>query len=949
MPGILNLLTSSGLTGPSAVPMVSLTGTLPWSASTSAGKVTPSGLEAGFVVTDSSPILPVTSSFFPFLTPKGQLWDKLIPYRLVVMDVSHDPPVVVSGSKPSAVSVNPLGNGTLSFEAVTSAWEFFLPITPQQLSITDAYAINTSATLRGVLEEHSGVRFKNITIQGTFGVWPGRASIYTASPQQGGALGALQSVFGGTISAINDSLSKLNSIATAFTTGSLSSKPKTVRPGDSGDPDNGLSTSYYQTLMLTQFLEQYAEAKRNPANAGWRLVFDIPKQNQSFVVTPVGFTWNENVNKPMEINYNLQLKAWRRINLKDKLPSVPLQVTPLSPNILQQITNTISAAQITAASAVNLIGAVRSDVDNILNIIRQTGIFVKQLYGIGMAASDMANGLVKDCNSTISQFASTLSISGLTGKAATDTTVLGAIAAMKTQNATNEGVPTPINPPPLTSAQFALNAAAGKALSAQLAAAAIATNAASSVAQIAAAKAAAASAALAAAQQANEYNNIVAQINAQTLASTNPASIAFQNPLRNPLLFSQVPISALTLNPAQQAALQNEVDTVNSFTVADLKIMRGTILTLCTQLSNSFGAGNAYYSVLFNQPTPLVRNEPMTLDEYNILQSFYELVQAYDVLTATNQIDNNQILNNMEYVSALAATSGIPFSTPNSKIQVPVPFGLNIEQISMRYLNDPQRWIEIATLNFLREPYIDENGFVYSLLSNADGRNIVIGSIQDLFVGQTIYLNSNTQSATARTIINIVTLSQTSFLLTLDGLPNLDGFATIDQAYIQAYLPGTVNSQNVIWMPSDLPTSPDDQINIPSSVANVKLVGLSKVDWLLTPQGDIAIDNVGDFRLAAGITNLVQALTIKFSTQVGTCLLNPDFGLNVKPGIMVSDTSASDVYNEIVGMITADPRFSGISGLQVTIQPPSMGISLGIGLSGIQGIFPVSFQLPMSS
>ena len=82
-------------------------------------------------------------------------------------------------------------------------------------------------------------------------------------------------------------------------------------------------------------------------------------------------------------------------------------------------------------------------------------------------------------------------------------------------------------------------------------------------------------------------------------------------------------------------------------------------------------------------------------------------------LTATNQLDDQQILNGEEFVSALAATSDIAFTIPNSKIQVPVPFGLTMEQIAMRYLGDPQLWLEIATLNDLREPYIDENGFVH--------------------------------------------------------------------------------------------------------------------------------------------------------------------------------------------------------------------------------------------
>ncbi len=859
------------------------TGSLPWAVGASPSPLAPSN--------SAQPL--VNSAFFPYLQPKSYLWDKLVSYRLVVIDTANKNQVV-GGKAPSAVTVNPLGNGTLAFTPMSNAWEFFLPITPQQLSITDTYSINTSATLRGVLEEHSGTRFKNIVVQGTFGIWPGRESIVTPP----GTPNILQSVFGGTLNALQNVATQFTSIVNNITNGSNASKPVTKRPDNTNpseaisnpsDPEyNGFGTGYYQTLMLTQFLEQYAEAKRNPANSGWRLVFDIPKQNQSFVVTPVGFTWNENQNRPMEINYNLQLKAWRRINLYDNLTSVPSQVTPLSPGILQQILNTVSAAQNTAAAAYNLIGSVRSDVDNILNIIRQTGLFVKQLSGVATAASDLPAQLTADAQSTISNFISNLNPNTLTGPAATDPTTLAAIANITALNSTNEGLST-----------------------------------------------------------ANVNNG---QLGASSIASATlaPSNAVFTSPLQYPLLFSQVPVTGLALNTAQQNALQTELNNVNEFTVADLKTMRETILSMVLQLETSFGAGDSYYSTLFNTPQPVPTTNTLSPDDYTILQSFYEMLQSYDILTATTQLDTNQILNNMQYVNALAQTSAIEFSIPNSKIQVPVPAGLNIEQIAERYLGDAQLWLEIATLNDLQEPYIDANGFQYSLLSNADGRNIVIDGNQDLFIGQTVYLYANGQTPTARTILNMVTITQTSFLLTLDGLANLDNFTVANQAYLQAYLPGTVNAQNTIWVPSNIAAPAYDQINIPASVSNVDLVGLSKVDWLLTPQGDILVDNMGDFQLAAGLPNLIQALVIKLSTPIGTSLLNPSFGLSVSPGSSVADTTAGDVYNQITNLITADPRFSGVSGLQVSLNGPSVGINLEVQLAGIAGVFPVSFNLPTS-
>lgn len=879
----LSPLLGNILNAPASIPN---TGNLPWAGTANPGPQN---------VPNNQAQLPVTSAFFSYYAPDPNLWDKLVDYRLVVIDTANGNRVV-GGNLINSVEVNPLGNGTLSFTPMGSSWEFFLPITPQQLSITDAYSISTSATLRGILEEHSGMRFKNISIQGTFGVWPGRPAI--AKPP--GTPSVLQSVFGGVIASAQNVAAQFTSIINNITTGSNASKPVTIRPDNTGPANEtitsssnpeygGVGTGYYQQIMFQQFLEQYAEAKRNPANASWRLVFDIPKQKQSFVVTPIAYTWNENANRPMEINYNLQFKAWRRINLRNNTIAVPLQVTQLTPGVLQRILNTIQAAQNTAAASVALIGSVRSDVDNILNIIRQTGILVKQLAGVALAASDLPAQLTNDAKSTISNFISTINPNNLFGSAKTDKTTLGAIASIQSLAAQHEGL----------------------------------------------------SAAAVAGGQLGQHVALAATLS--------PSNAVFSNPLQYPLLFGQIPVNNLTLNTAQQNVLQNEVDNVNNFTVANLKQMRSTILTMTVQLSNSFGAGNSYYSTLYDQPNNSSRTEPMTMDEFSVLGPFYDLLSSYDILTATNQLDDQNILNGEEFVNALATTSDIPFSIPNSKIQVPVPYGLTIEQIAMRYLGDPQRWLEIVTLNDLREPYIDENGFQYPLLSNADGRNVVVENNDDLFIGQKIFLYANNQTPTARNIIDIVTLSPTSFLLTLDGLANLNIFTIANQAYIQAYLPGTVNSQNAIWIPSDIQTPSYDQISIPSSVANVNLVGLSKVDWLLDQYGDIAINNTGDFRLSAGITNLIQALVLKFSTPLGSSLLEPTFGLGVKVGSSNADLNSKDLYNQIVAQITADSRYQAVSGLQISLDGPSLNINMSVQISGQRGVFPVGFQIPYSS
>jgi hypothetical protein len=819
------------------------------------------------------------SVFMPPIDIDGKRWDQLFPYRLVVIDVNKRNAIVNGGKIPDAFVRLGTDTSTLEFNNFGNQWIFELPITPQQLNIQDIFAINTIATLRGVTEQHNGVKFKMINAQGTFGVWPNRQSVTHAPTSPS----ILQSVFGGTLEAASNLVSSATRVIDTATGNSKANKPVTPRPEK---VYQGLiSTGYYSGLFLQQFLEQYAEAKRNPANVGWRLVFDIPKQNQSFVVTPMGYTWQQNQQKAMEVLFSMQLKAWRRIDLNYKVVHEPSGVSTLTPGILQKIQNTIFAAREACSAAINLLHAVKSDAEAPLNALRQASLFVKDLAGVAVTAADLPNQIINDYKNGIASVLSSLSINQLTGNASTDPATAMALKALQSSVSSNEGL--------------SLNA----------------------------------------------VSNGQIGVGATQYQSTDPAQNIFTNPASSFLLIDQVPLDSMTLTVAQQAAVDDVIDTARATTVDQLKQFRATIQTLALQLSNNFGTGNAFVSKVYNLPTPITQIAPISLDNYGLLKTLYDAMQAFDLLTASTEVDDSANLTSMEYVAGLAADSGITFNIPNSKIVVPVPFGLTVEGLAARYLGDPQRWLEIVTLNQLRDPYIDEDGFQYPLLSNASGRNITIGSNTDLFLGQTVILQSATQRPSARIILGIETLSSTSFLLTLDGLPNLQNFVTVDRAYIQVYLPGTVNSQQKIFIPSDIPVANQPNIIIPALASADPLSGLSLVDLLLTDTGDLAVNNYGDFRIAYGMTNIVQALRIKFGSKAGTILLHPEFGLDVQPGSINSTIQAQDIFRSINQMIQADTRFAGIATLQLVLNGPELTINVGVILAGNNGVFPLSFKL----
>jgi len=334
------------------------------------------------------------------------------------------------------------------------------------------------------------------------------------------------------------------------------------------------------------------------------------------------------------------------------------------------------------------------------------------------------------------------------------------------------------------------------------------------------------------------------------------------------------------------------------------------------------------------------------LEENEILESLMEAIQSYDLLIATKEWDDNKIESPLEYVGGLANEAGINFEQYTSKYLAPVPFGLTIEEIAARYLGNPDRWIEIVTLNNLRSPYIDEEGFYYNLLSNGEGRQITVDdSLNQLYIGQNIVLSSNTVPAFIRKIINVEKISDTNYLITVDGLDNLDNLTTAGAAKLQGYLPGTANSQNQIYIPINTPAEEDDRTFEIPYLDEKHLTKLSKVDWLLTDQGDLAINSVGDLRLSNGLTNLIQALKLKIKIKKGTLLRHLDYGLGLEHGMSVADIENGEIIKALNKMIEDDPRFDSIERITIKLVGPTLAIDMAVKLANQSGILPINFDV----
>lgn len=219
-------------------------------------------------------------------------------------------------------TAKPYGFRTITRD--NAVFTMFLPINPSNLNITTNFATNIIPTLYGTVEEHSDVRYFDISIEGTTGVSPkfinpGKGnnsstlyqSLYnpgrtTMPVTQNISLGGF---FAKTLSAVNQVKNKAADI--------LDGSPK---------PKTGVSinkSGYAAFHNLYRFLLQYKKDAAGVSSQTDRtkhpLTFFNYKDNNEYDVVVRSFTLHKDANNPMLYNYSIQLRAYRLRSIESQI------------------------------------------------------------------------------------------------------------------------------------------------------------------------------------------------------------------------------------------------------------------------------------------------------------------------------------------------------------------------------------------------------------------------------------------------------------------------------------------------------------------------------------------------------------------------------------------------------------------------------------------------------
>lgn len=226
----------------------------------------------------------------------------------------------------TAIALNP---NLPAIPGSITAMRCWLPIAPHNLTITTHFATNIITTLYGVVEEHSEVRYYDITIQGTTGFSPrfpapsGNVGSQVGTTVAGSSGGRRHFVEDPFFAALNSSGFMQQTLGTATAVAQqlqdLGGKEnKTGLPQTPiGLPEGtqGQVTGYLAFHNMYRLLQLYkrdasgqdrafAKRKYHP------LQFINNKDGNQYDVIPITFTLSRSAESPMLYNYNIVMRGF---------------------------------------------------------------------------------------------------------------------------------------------------------------------------------------------------------------------------------------------------------------------------------------------------------------------------------------------------------------------------------------------------------------------------------------------------------------------------------------------------------------------------------------------------------------------------------------------------------------------------------------------------------------
>ena len=201
---------------------------------------------------------------------------------------------------------------------VGSPITMFLPISPQNLTITTHYATNVITTMYGTVEEHSEQRYFDIVIDGNTGIAPTYTDI-TAVESSAASRGEFngRKSFSASETIPSNALGGFLSQQISIANQALNKAANLLSPQKNISGIHPAKTGYVAFHNLYKFFLYYKKDVAGELGTQARkpgqhpLVFFNYKDNNKYYCSITRFILKRSVDNPMVYNYTIQLRAYK--------------------------------------------------------------------------------------------------------------------------------------------------------------------------------------------------------------------------------------------------------------------------------------------------------------------------------------------------------------------------------------------------------------------------------------------------------------------------------------------------------------------------------------------------------------------------------------------------------------------------------------------------------------
>lgn len=764
------------------------------------------------------------------------------------------------------------------------------PINPTNIQMSTPVASTVTVTLRGVNEDHGGAPLRNIRISGTSGVFHGSSSSVGYGRQDGSS--SIDYLFRNTIQAVSRVRDQAQRL-TQTITGGVTAQSGPLNYDLTNDVTLQRKTGYYWFHQLMRFLDYYVAKKKTRAGKDLRLTLCMNKDRMYYDVILRGYSWAKQPGT-IEYNYQLDLEAYRRrptsplgeASAKAKRPS---QVTSVS--TLASVIGGIREGRKLLAQSADVLRGIRADAEeSFFTPLREVILAAGQVAGIVSTIADFPQSIVNSAKAAIE---SALKDVGAITQEKRDS-VSSTLKSFNLRSDDTRAQGTPLDDKLVQQSQDGLSETAPRT------------------------------------------------------ESANPVEKAFQDPTKFVAVFEEFSPDDLNLPEATLDAIASERERVSLLDIPDYRARRERLRSFAASVSAALGGRSEGYEAIYGRQGVDPTFRVLSVDDMMLLSQINDVLMGVDQLIAAIQDaspspDDDYFL----FYRDQAQASGLQFQDAASKFFVPFPVGASLQQLALQYLNDSNRWQEIAAINGLKEPYIDEEGFTVPLIANSTPGSVQVATDDGLYVGQVVDVQSDSAPTVTRKIRSVEKIQTNQYLVTLEG-GNTAGYTTAANARLKAFRPDTVNSRRLIAIPSPEAVTVPGQIRLTPGREDLNNIGqVAKVDFLVDSSGQMVLNGNGDVVLAYGIQNLTQAALMRVLTPAGSLLQDPTYGNPIRPGTSIATVSAPNVVAALQSQFQDDPRFSGLLAARVKVEGRAAFVDLLLGISGTDVNLPVRTQLPL--